>query len=392
MAAQDPAIEPEPQDEVGWRRSLPGQTTAAETLGFCLRALRAEYNGEAYPEGVETLCDVRIMPGTQIKSIAPGAPQEVVVPWTREGSPPRGECEWVVPRAIADTSRRILFCCGGGYTGCRPADYRGMVSRIAMATGLACFTFDYRKAPEHVFPAAIDDAFSAFLWAIEHGPDSEPAHASEIVVMGDSAGGGLALAICLRLHRLGLAKPPQELELPSDQAFRTRLQAMSVPHLRLVTISAYSDLTCSGESYSTRTWNETTKKGDVCFSSGSKDTDLTGSRKWAQQYASSNERHPECSPYYALPEALASLPSTLMIVGEEELMLSETTDLAKRAADVGANVTLTVYPGMWHVFPMYSEACAMPGEGIVVEAEDAIDEIGSFLADEESLTIQTAAC
>jgi hypothetical protein len=91
-------------------------------------------------------------------------------------------------------------------------------------------------------------------------------------------------------------------------------------------------------------------------------------------------------PYYASTSALASIPSTLMIVGDQELMLSETTDLAQRAAEAGANVSLTVYPGMWHVFPMYSEACAKSPASVVVEAEDALDEIARFVADEEPPT------
>ena len=127
-------------------------------------------------------------------------------------------------------------------------------------------------------------------------------------------------------------------------------------------------------------------RGDPCFSSGDMATDVKDSREWAQQYANSQERHPECSPYYASNSALASLPSTLMIVGDQELMLSETTDLAQRAAEAGANVSLSVYAGMWHVFPMYSEACAKSPASVVVESEDALDQIGRFLADEEPPT------
>ena len=373
-----------------WRVSRRGDQTDPQTLDFCLRQLRAEYKGEDYPEGVETLCDVRVVADSKIEDLSAADAAQIVVPWTRgepgEGSQ-RGECHWVVPQqATINTSRRILYCIGGGYTGCRPKDYHGMVSRIATATGLPCFIFDYRKAPEHPFPLAIDDAFNAFLWVVHNGPDSHKESAQEVVLMGDSAGGGLALAIALRLHRLKStieSADSDSFALPSDASFRSKLEQVQLPRLRLVTISAYTDLSCSTQSYKTRTWSDETMAGDPCFSSGDQATDVKTSLEWAQQYGCSQEKHPECSPYYASASALASFPSTLMIVGDQELMLSETTDLAKRAADAGANVSLTVYPGMWHVFPMYTEACAKSPAGVVVEAEDALQEIASFLADEE---------
>jgi acetyl esterase/lipase len=389
-----------PQDagpaQPGWRVSAPGQTSAPETLEFCIRALRREYNGEGYHENVETLCDARVVAGTSITKLPAEAAARVVVPWTRPAEPPaaRGECEWVVPARSAASKggrRRVLFCHGGGYTGCRPSDYRGLVSRIAAASGLPCLLFDYRKAPEHPFPAAVDDAVSAYLWIASHGPGLRAEDAEEVVLMGDSAGGGIALAVALRLHRLGQHAPDNTylsaLELPSDAALRVRLRAAPAPRLRLVTLSAYTDLSCSTPSYETRLWDEAALTGDACFSSGDHADDVESSRKWAEQYAprAVAARHPECSPYYAGAAALAALPEALMIVGDEELMLAETTELAARAKAAGAAVSLTVYPRMWHVFPMYSEACAMPRTAgqpaaVVVEAEDAIDEIARFLA------------
>jgi monoterpene epsilon-lactone hydrolase len=120
--------------------------------------------------------------------------------------------------------------------------------------------------------------------------------------------------------------------------------------------------------------------GDPCFSSGDPAADVEAGREWAQQYAQQSARHPECSPYFASTEALvSSLPRALMIVGDEELMLSETTDLAERAIASGVELSLSVYKGMWHVFPMYSEACAASPADVVVEAEDAIDEIAQFV-------------
>ena len=110
----------------GWRVSEPGERTPDATLEFCLRRLRAEFRGEPLPEGVETLCDVRMAPGTAVRSVA----EAVVPPWLRAGQV-RGGCEWVLPPGPASGARRVLYCCGGGYTACQPQDYRGLASRLA---------------------------------------------------------------------------------------------------------------------------------------------------------------------------------------------------------------------------------------------------------------------
>ena len=89
--------------------------------------------------------------------------------------------------------------------------------------------------------------------------------------------------------------------------------------------------------------------------------------------------HPEAAPYYATDSQLGNLPPTLMIVGDEEQMLHESTALAERAKVAGAEMTLTVYPKMWHVWPMYSEACRCPEPGAVLcEAEEALAQIAAW--------------
>ena len=163
------------------------------------------------------MCDRRVAPGVSFSELTPSLAATVVVPWTRApdsygGEGERGGCEWAVPPSsgAAASTRRVLFCHGGGYTSCTPADYRGLSSRLAAALGVPVFVFDYRKAPEHPHPCAIDDAETALRFVATHGPggERESVAASEIIVMGDSAGGGMALGLLLRLQRLAAAGQP----------------------------------------------------------------------------------------------------------------------------------------------------------------------------------------
>ena len=177
-----------------WRASTPGDTTDPAVLGACISALRREYNGTL---GEETLTDAVMAPGTTVVQLPDVVAASIVPRWHR-GANVRGGCEWVLPPGFVGSSscnRRILFCHGGGYTSCDPALYRAMVSRFATVTGLPCFVFDYRKAPEHAFPAAVDDTMVAYRWVAAHGPGGEPTPAVEVVLMGDSAGGGWLLRV-----------------------------------------------------------------------------------------------------------------------------------------------------------------------------------------------------
>lgn len=257
----------------------------------------------------------------------------------------------------------MLYCIGGGYTGQSPETYRTHTTRLAAATGLPLFVFDYHKAPEHPWPAAIDDGYRALQWVTTHGPDGEAAAADEVILAGDSAGGGIAIAVLLRMHRRG--EPP-----PCA--------------LRLVTISAYTDLGCSTPSYVTRVWDEQARTGDPMWSSGDVATDRADGVAWSRKYTFDGEkdncRHPEVSPYYADDAALGALPPALMLVGDAEVMLDETVLLVARARAAGARIDCVVYPHAWHVWPMYSEACRMEPPAVVVESEDAIDRIAAWCA------------
>jgi acetyl esterase/lipase len=162
------------------------------------------------------ILDSRIAPGVEFCTLAPSLAATVVVPWTRSvavadsysGAGERGTCEWAVPSGCANSTRRVLYCHGGGYTSCTPAEYRGMSSRLAAAVGAPVFIFDYRKAPEFAYPAAIDDACCAMRFVADNGPTTT-VPATEIIVMGDSAGGGMALGLLLRLQSLAASGTPK---------------------------------------------------------------------------------------------------------------------------------------------------------------------------------------
>ena len=164
--------------------------------------------------GTATL-DSQPCDGVRIITLDPSA-DGPFTPWERDGelsgdpggAGPRGAAEWYVPwgpgPAPADAARgRLLFFHGGGYVWYAPQDdvYRSFGTRLAQQAGMAVLSIDYRLAPEHAFPAALEDADAALRWLAVNGPDGPdgPAAATpKLFVAGDSAGGGLAAALALR--------------------------------------------------------------------------------------------------------------------------------------------------------------------------------------------------
>jgi len=133
-----------------------------------------------------------------------GMPPLVRRLWSRgvDVVPVAGEVsgEWVVPNEAGTGT--ILFFHGGGYVGGSPADHRPMTAGLARRTGYEVFAPQYRLAPEHRFPAALDDAFAAYRWLLEQGTDP-----SGLALVGDSAGGGLVLSTLVRVRDAGLPLP-----------------------------------------------------------------------------------------------------------------------------------------------------------------------------------------
>lgn len=242
--------------------------------------------------------------------------------------------EWVLA-ANSRPDHRLLYLHGGSWMSGSPEGYRPLAARIAQATGYAVFVLDYRLAPEHPFPAGLQDCADAFRWLAENGP--EPGvDAKRVVIAGDSAGGNLALAAALKIKDEGGPMPDA-----------------------VVALSPAVDLTWQGESLSTN--------ADV-------DPILRPDRLAlvSQAYVQNGERmeHPHVSPLFGDFTGLSRL---LVQVGDCEVLLDDARRLAARASDQDVEVALEVYADMPHVFQLFAPT--------VGRAQEAIDRIGMFLAD-----------
>ena len=247
------------------------------------------------------------------KSLAEGA-RVVPVPtdvtnfasWEREESP-RGTAEWVVPASASTSADRILFLHGGGYMWYSPSDvYRPFTTRLATRLGLPLLAIDYRLAPEHAAPAAVDDAVAALRWIKAHGPNGESAPARNIVLVGDSAGGGLALAALAALHAEEVAAGPAG-----------AVAAAAAWPAAVVTFSAWTDLASSLPSYTSRAYDAANGRGDPLFSHGDPAAEIAASVDGAKPYVGGLDwLDPRASPLHTPAAALRRLPPTLMLVGD----------------------------------------------------------------------------
>jgi monoterpene epsilon-lactone hydrolase len=199
--------------------------------------------------------------------------------------------EWVRKKDIKP-DKAILQLHGGAYTRSlkdNGATYRRAAVQYARLSGAGVLTVDYRVAPEHPYPAALDDAVSAYKWLLEEGYPPE-----HIIIAGDSAGGGLALATALYIR---------DNDLPVPAA--------------LITMSAWTNLDY---------------------------------KRWKPAYVGNNRADdPYISPAYG---DYTGFPPMLMQVGGDELLLNDTIKVAQKAEEAGAPVQQTTYPGMFHVFQM----------------------------------------
>jgi len=236
--------------------------------------------------------------------------------------------EWVVPPGVL-TERVILYLHGGGYNSGSINSHRSLAADIANTAQARALIIDYRLAPENPFPAAVQDATSAYRWLLAN--NVAPEH---IVVAGDSAGGGLALAMLVALRDAGEPLPAA-----------------------VVCLSPWTDLAAAGESWSAKA------NIDLMLDPGSV-------LKSAQLYlGDADPRTPLASPLYA---GLRGLPPLLIQVGTDEILLSDSTRLAERAQAAGVAVTLEVWEGMQHVWQFVA--------GILPEGRQAIDRIGEFIS------------
>ena len=239
--------------------------------------------------------------------------------------------EWVVADHTA-ADHRLLYLHGGGYVICSPATHRDLAGRISQAAGVAVLVLDYRLAPEHPYPAAVEDALAALRWMYDHGPKGvAPARAT--FVAGDSAGGGLTLATLIAARDAGVRLPNAA-----------------------VAISAWTDLACTGNTMRTR--------ADV----DPMVTEAVLSRMVQDYLQGGDARQPLASPLYA---DLRGLPPILMQVGDAEVLLDDTTRVADKARAAGVDVTVEIYPEMIHIFQLFAP--------ILPEGQQAIERIGAFI-------------
>jgi epsilon-lactone hydrolase len=235
--------------------------------------------------------------------------------------------EWIRPTGT-DPYRVILYLHGGGYCICSLDTHRGLAARLALASQARVLLVDYRLAPENPFPAALEDALTAYHWLLAQGIS-----AKDIALGGDSAGGGLTVATAVSLR---------DLDDPLPGA--------------LFLISPWTDLTFSGESVRSR------KQADPIFGSD-------GGPSFAPAYAGTNDpANPLISPLFA---DISGLPPTLIHVGNDEILLDDSTRLAEKMKAANIQVQLIIWPGMWHVFQGFAPWAP--------EAQISIDMIGEFL-------------
>lgn len=228
------------------------------------------------------------------------------------------------------TGMAVLQFHGGGYIGKMKNAYRDFALEYSqMRGGMKVFTADYRVAPKHPYPAALQDAYHSYRFLLDTGYKEK-----QIILAGDSAGGGLALALCGYLKKKGE-------ELPGAA----------------VLMSPWTDLTASGASY------EENYTKDPLFGNTRESMIYNG-----EYYGEQDPSNPLISPLFG---DFTGFPPMLFQVGSIEMLLSDTTDAVKKAREAGCQVKESVYEGMFHVFQMAMDK--MP------ESEKAWEEAAAFI-------------
>ena len=235
--------------------------------------------------------------------------------------------EWIVPDEASDQAV-LLYLHGGGYCIGSINTHRGMVSHIAKAAKTRALLIDYRLAPEYPFPAAVEDSTATYKWLLSQG-----IVASDIIIAGDSAGGGLTVSTLVSLKEKGIPLPAAAM-----------------------LISPWVDLAITGDSVISKAEIDpmVTKEGLI---------------EMAEAYMDETDpRTPLASPLYA---DLVDLPPMLIHVGTSEILLDDATRLVDHARKSGVDVTFNAVEGMCHVWHFFSI--------MLPEALEAINEVAGFM-------------
>lgn len=234
--------------------------------------------------------------------------------------------EWLIPQG-SDPTKVILYVHGGGYVSGSCNDHRGIVAKFAQRTGVTNLLYEYRLAPEHPFPAGLNDSVKVYQWLLDSGfkPDN-------ILVAGESAGGGLCLALLLALKEYNMALP-----------------------VAAVSISPWTDLTCSSESY--RTKNKVS---------------LAPLNSWivfSKYYIGDDQaKNPLISPLFG---DLKGLPPILLNSGSDDELYDDGEKFYQKAKSAGVDITFRPGYGMVHCYPLLAP--------MFPEATEAMDEIVAFV-------------
>jgi acetyl esterase/lipase len=234
----------------------------------------------------------------------------------------------VITPADADSRFVIEYLHGGGYQKCSVESHRKMVGHIANAARAAAVSVDYRLTPEHRHPAPVEDSLAVYRWLLGNGYTP-----NQVVVAGDSAGGGLALGTALALKDAGIPPPAA-----------------------LVAISPWTDMTLSGDSMVSRAKTDIGVREPYLVQTRD---DFVTRQQWDD---------PRVSP---LAGDLAGLPPTYLMAGDDEILRDDALRFGMKAGAAGVDVTFDIVPEMQHV--MTKAVGAMP------ESDAAVARIGCFI-------------
>lgn len=234
--------------------------------------------------------------------------------------------EWIIPENPL-TGKVLLYIHGGGFISGSCHTHRMHVAKFTKGSQLKSLVFDYRLAPEHPFPAAVEDCVAAYQWLLENGYNS-----GDIIVGGESAGGTLTLSLLLALKE----------------------RSMNFPKAAF-SISPVTDLRCTADSFRYNLKNDIAPSGS--------------SELWTKLYIGENDpTTPLLSPQFG---DYTGLPPLYICVGTHEIHLDDCVNVANRAQDHGVDVTLAKWENMVHAFPIMAP--------LFPEAKRALAEICGFV-------------